>query len=466
MGLGSITKLKSVMKGGLLRKIGKFIGKASSRLHKVRVFIFQLKSAQINRIAGSANIVASQVDVLGGRLGTYAQPIGAVAGGISTAASSAADVAAQANGFMTALDERLFRLGRQLYKRCYRILKLCSEVLGTISKFAKRIRKVIRIIRLALKVGKWIAKLLGGAKLSSLIAKAEIFLERIEAALLIVQRSTGQLAAICRDLSDQLTQMNDKYDITDADLIGLDGDDKIVCIPDRLYPSDEFCDPDWEDDIDNSIVIEDELRELDFELDSLELEVEDILDRRAPQTKNECLRFLADLDCVDKLEAIVNGLENINSSDADAQEIINRAKGNITSAKNNIESSVGILDFENVGFGPWDTSNANIIDTIGQTEPANSSVRELKEKNIQKISVQSDIGIEYNDNNVPEYLNYRQHIKNDQLNKLTGDEVLTRYKQGISLRNAVEFVTPEQILAIEPKLIQIGNSIDNDFQLK
>lgn len=466
MGLGKIRKLKSIIKGGILRKVGKLIGKASGRLHTVRTLLFKLKSAQINRIVGSSQLVASQVEVLGGNVARYASPIGAVAGGVSKVAGTAADIQAQVNGFVSSIDEYFFRLGRQLYKRCYRILKLCSKVLGTISKFSSRIFRIIRIVKAILKIGKWVAKLLGATVFSKLIAKAEIFLQKIENALLIISRSTGQLAAICRDLFDQLSQVDEKYDIRPEDLSGFDREFRIECIPDRLYPDDEFCDPDWDDELDNDSVIQSELQELDSELDDLEFEIEEILNRRAPQTKNECLRFLADLDCVDKLEGIINGLNNISTSDGDAQSIINRAKGNINTAKVNIESSVGILDFENVGFPPYDASNDRITEASSETNAPAAAIVNVKELNIDRAGIEVDGDVEYNDKFIPEYLNHRQHIKNEEIDKLTGPEKVSRYKTGVTLRKAMDFVTPEELLKVEPTLFNIDTARDVKFYLE
>lgn len=435
--MGIVSKIKKALRGGLLRKVGGMIGKSDSRLGKVRVFICKMKLSQINRIAVSTGAVAGQVSVISGGLGSLGEPIKTVAGGLSTAAGSVADAAAQVNGFLTSLDERLFRTGRKLYKQCYRILKLCTDVMSVISKYAKQIRKIVKIIRTALKIIKFILKILGMGPAMTLIVKVEAFLKKLDAALLIVSRSTGQLAAICRDLMDQLMGMDSKYLIEPSDLDGLRSEGRVACLPDRLFPEDEFCDPDWDDEIDNKMVVANDLQLLDDELLNIELELEALFDRRSPQTKNECLRFLADLDCVDKLDAIVGGLGDISTDDSDAQAIIDRARSNIGSARDNIRNSVGNLDFQNVGFAPMDASNAPIIETIAPMKIATDTVVYVKEQNLQRLSVQGNTGVEYNNNKIPEYLDYRKDIDEGNVSKLTGPDFISKYNLGMSMRQAV-----------------------------
>jgi len=471
MGLGSIRKLRGVLKGGLRRKIGKLLGKVDGRLGKVLKFIFKLKISQINRIAGSTSVVAAQASAIGGAIGTLSGPVGYVAGGLSSVAGSLDDVSAQANGFLTSLDEKIFRTGRKLYKRCYRILRLCTKVLGTISKFARKIRKIIKIVKFALKIAKFVMRIVGVGAGTKLITKALEFLKQIDDVLLIVQRATGQFAAICRDLSDQLEGMKEKYEIAEQDLSGLESDNR-VCIKDRFWVEsveDEFCDPDWDDEIDDTSKIDSDLAILDTELDNIEREIQLLLDRRAPQTKNECLRFLADLDCVDRLDAIVNGLDNINSPDPGAQAIIDRAKANIDSAKTNIETAVGVLDFESVNFPPHDTANAPIIETISGTKQAADSIKGLKKANLTNISKDGFAGVEYNDNKIPEYLNYRKDIDDQNLTKLTGSDFISRYKKGISLREAIDAGDAGRHVQIEeasrPEILIMENKVLTNLTL-
>jgi len=465
MGLGKIRKLRRALRGGLLRIIGRKIGKADGRLQRVRGFIFKLKLTQINRIALGTNVVATQVSTIAG-----SNPISLVAGGLSSTAGSFADTAARANGFVSSLDQRLFALGRNLYKRCYRILKLCSIVLGTISKYARRLRRIVRIIKLALKIVKFILKFIGAGAGTKLIIKAQDFLNKLDNALLIVGRSTGQLAAICRDLFDQLSSLKEKYQIEPEDLVDLDGDTKIPCLPGRFDYDIDFCDPDWDDDIDNRETIDTELATLDSELTVIELEVNTLFDRRVPQTKNECLRFLADLDCIDRLDAIVGGLNDISVNDDYAGSIIDRAKGNIQSARDRIDSAVGILDFEDTttpdivtntsDIQVYNNLNVPIVDTLNSSKSDENKIKKDANDTLDSISKNDGSGVEYDNNNIPEYLDYRTSIDDGNLEKLTGPDYSSRYLQGVTLRQAVENPSVEMYKEINDRILRTNTGTE------
>lgn len=337
---------------GLARKaFGKFkkivsrtIGFVDKTIHKIRKSIAELKMLTIYQYQGGD--INNKTTFEGDQV---AIPIGIVTkipGVRRELGLNFKEI--QAEDFLSNKDKKNFLKAVDTIKNGIRGVLFLNRILPKIIRLAQIVRRVVRVLKMAIRVAGLVGFLGGPAlakKIADIVSKVNTLLDWLYEASDVIGRTITLFQLTLAALETEFDQIRTYYGITDSDYerMKLNTNDNI------------YYDGYYDQSFDNDIA------DIEEELDAVELEMEKLNYRRAPQTKADCHRFVDSLTIIDNLTEIIQEGRRLERNDevidrgADYERILSEEISNAYTKIQRIKQSIE----SNKNFQSSDT-----IDTI------------------------------------------------------------------------------------------------------